>query len=46
MKPVLCYRVNVLEETAHPVADHPVELEPDAALKSSPPPSPLLWEAL
>lgn len=46
MKPVLCYRVNVLEETAHPVADPPVELEPDAALKSSPPPSPLLLEAL
>lgn len=38
VKPVLCYGVNVHEETAHPVADPPVELELDVALKSSPSP--------
>lgn len=37
VKPVLCYGVNVHEETAHPVADPPVKLELDVALKSSSP---------
>lgn len=35
VKPVLCYRVNMREETA--IADPPVELELDVALESSPP---------